>query len=69
MGLDYLYENMIIVRGILKGADKSKPIKLLKVTWDGLDERGEEISSGIYLYRLFVSKIEFSQPRKLVLMK
>jgi flagellar hook assembly protein FlgD len=38
-------------------------------TWDGKSESGDDLPSGVYFYRLFVSKAEFSKPRKLVLMK
>jgi hypothetical protein len=39
------------------------------ISWDGKNERGEDLPSGIYFYRLFVSKAELSKPKKLVLMK
>jgi hypothetical protein len=37
------------------------------VTWDGKDEKGEEVASGIYLYRLKVG--EYSEVRKMVLLR
>ena len=63
----FIYD--IMGRLVRKLIDENQYPGEYSVTWDGLNERGEELSSGIYLYRLFVSKIEFSQPRKLVLMR
>ncbi len=37
------------------------------ITWDGRDERGREVSSGIYLYRIRVGSIV--QTKKMVLLK
>jgi len=37
------------------------------VSWDGKDERGREVTSGIYLYRLQAG--EYSEVRKMVLVK
>ncbi len=39
------------------------------VTWDGKDEVGKEVASGVYLYRLDVDKNRFTQTRKMVLMR
>ena len=38
-----------------------------RVLWDGRDEKGKEVSSGIYLYRIKAS--EFSQTKKMVLLR
>jgi hypothetical protein len=38
-----------------------------RVEWDGKDEKGEEVSSGIYFYR--IKTPEFSQAKKMVLLK
>lgn len=37
------------------------------VTWDGLNDRGEPVDSGVYFYR-FINK-DFSETRKMVLLK
>ncbi|MEE9552918.1 MAG: FlgD immunoglobulin-like domain containing protein, partial [candidate division Zixibacteria bacterium] len=39
------------------------------LTWDGKDEMRRELPSGVYFYRLFITGIEFSKPKKLMLMK
>ena len=39
------------------------------VTWDGKDEVGKDVASGVYLYRLDVDKDSFTQTRKMVLMR
>jgi flagellar hook assembly protein FlgD len=40
-----------------------------KVTWDGKDDSGKEVASGIYFCRLKVSGLELVQPRKMVLLR
>jgi hypothetical protein len=40
-----------------------------KVRWDGKDDSGKEVASGIYFYRLKVSGIELVKPKKMVLLK
>ena len=37
------------------------------IIWDGRNERGKQVSTGIYLYRMRVN--EFSQTKKMILMK
>jgi hypothetical protein len=40
-----------------------------KVLWDGKDDSGEEVGSGIYFYRLKVSGLQLVKPRKMVLLR
>jgi len=40
-----------------------------RVLWDGKDEEGKEVASGIYFYRLKVSGLELVKPRKMVLLR
>jgi parallel beta-helix repeat protein len=40
-----------------------------KIRWDGKDDSGKEVASGIYFYRLKVSGIELVKPKKMVLLK
>jgi hypothetical protein len=40
-----------------------------KIRWDGKDDSGKEVASGIYFYRLKVSGIELIKPKKMVLLK
>ncbi|UCE20014.1 MAG: T9SS type A sorting domain-containing protein [Gemmatimonadota bacterium] len=47
--------------------DEVKEPGYYEVTWDGLDEEGHEISSGIYFYRL--QSGDFTATRRMVLMK
>jgi len=47
--------------------DKRLPAGSYRVTWDGKDYVGQEVSSGVYLYRLTAD--EFVQSRKMLLLK
>ncbi|MFQ6002597.1 MAG: FlgD immunoglobulin-like domain containing protein, partial [Candidatus Zixiibacteriota bacterium] len=40
-----------------------------KVRWDGKDDSGKEVASGIYFYRLKVSGLELVKPKKMVLIR
>ncbi|MCD6161598.1 MAG: T9SS type A sorting domain-containing protein [candidate division Zixibacteria bacterium] len=40
-----------------------------EVIWDGRDDNGQSLSSGVYFYRMFVTKAELTRPRKLILLK
>ncbi len=52
------------VRTLVDGVERAG---IHKVIWDGRDNRGREVTSGVYLYRLKMGHI--SQTRKLVLLK
>jgi len=52
------------IRTLIKGKERNG---IHKVIWDGRDNKGREVSSGVYLYRLKMGP--FSQTRKLVLLK
>ncbi|HSG28149.1 MAG TPA: FlgD immunoglobulin-like domain containing protein, partial [Candidatus Krumholzibacterium sp.] len=47
--------------------DDIEPAGRHKVVWDGLDQAGNAVSSGIYFYRITAGK--WSQARKMVLMR
>ena len=38
-----------------------------KVTWDGLNDAGNQVSSGVYIYRFEAN--DFSQVKKMMLLK
>ena len=38
-----------------------------RVTWDGRNDAGESVSSGVYFYRLVAN--DFTQTKKMVLLK
>jgi hypothetical protein len=40
-----------------------------KVLWDGKDDSGKEVASGIYFYRLKVSGLELVKPKKMILLR
>jgi parallel beta-helix repeat protein len=40
-----------------------------RVMWDGKNDRGEDLASGVYFYRLKVSGIEFVKGKKMVLVR
>jgi hypothetical protein len=40
-----------------------------KVLWDGKDDSGKEVGSGIYFYRLKVSGLQLVKPKKMVLLR
>jgi hypothetical protein len=54
-----------LVKTLVDGVKAPSPE--YKVTWDGRNDRGQSVASGVYFYRL-VTK-DFSQTRKMVLLK
>jgi len=40
-----------------------------EAVWDGCDDNGQQLSSGVYFYRLFISKAELTKPKKLMLLR
>ena len=49
--------------------DGKKEAGYYKIDWDGRNERGEELASGVYFYRLTAGREEFKATRKLILMR
>ena len=47
--------------------DEPKERGTYEVIWDGKDENGNEVASGVYFYRLQTE--DFTQTKKMVLMK
>jgi hypothetical protein len=47
--------------------DEPEQAGTYEVTWDGRDQNGDEVSSGVYLYRLRAG--DFSEAKKMVLMR
>jgi len=47
--------------------DENQPVGRKEVTWDGRDYQGEQIASGVYLYRLRAG--DFRESKKMVLMR
>jgi flagellar hook assembly protein FlgD len=47
--------------------DEDQTIGDKEVIWDGTNENGEQVASGVYFYRLQAK--DFVQARKMVLMK
>lgn len=46
----------------------SREAKIHTVRWDGRDERGRELASGVYVYRLLAEK-ELMETRKMALVR
>jgi hypothetical protein len=47
--------------------DEQKPAGEYQITWDGKNDSGEEVASGVYFYKL--SAGEFSETKKMVLLR
>lgn len=48
-------------------ADENQTVGKKEVTWDGMNEKGEQVASGVYFYRLQAK--DFIQTKKMVLMR
>ena len=47
--------------------DESRAANVYDITWDGVNDHGERVASGVYFYRLVAGK--FRATRKMVLLK
>ena len=47
--------------------DEQKPAGEYQITWDGKNDSGEEVASGVYFYRMIAG--EFSESKKMVLLR
>jgi flagellar hook assembly protein FlgD len=47
--------------------DEPKEAVTYEVSWDGKDESGDQVASGVYLYRLEAG--DYAQSKKMVLIK
>jgi flagellar hook assembly protein FlgD len=47
--------------------DRPQPAGRFSITWDGRNERGEAVASGVYFYEVAIG--EFRQAKKLVVLK
>ena len=73
--LDKLFELKVVIPLMRQG--KNQKIKTLineqmsagthAIDWDGTDQNGADIASGVYLYRLSAGK--FAESKRMVLMK
>ncbi|ODS41143.1 MAG: hypothetical protein A7315_02155 [Candidatus Altiarchaeales archaeon WOR_SM1_79] len=46
--------------------NEDKPVGCYEVTWDGKNDHGHRVASGVYLYRL--ESKDFVQTRKMILL-
>ena len=53
------------VRTLVK--DKDQAIGLHQIQWDGKDDKGLKVSSGVYIYRLKAGT--FNESKKMLLLK
>jgi flagellar hook assembly protein FlgD len=49
--------------------DASVEAGVLEATWDGKDEAGREVSSGVYFYKLAIDGGKWAETRKMVLIR
>jgi hypothetical protein len=54
-------------RRVVSLVDGTRPAGVQSVTWDGRDEHGQAVASGVYFYRM--ASGNFTQTRKMVLLK
>jgi hypothetical protein len=47
--------------------DGKKPANMYKVSWDGTNDTGQPVATGVYFYRLTAGK--FVQTHKMLLLK
>ena len=47
--------------------DERRPADIYKITWDGLNDSGERVASGVYFFRLRAGK--FTRTKKMLLLK
>ena len=55
-----------LVRTLSSGSQESGEHS---ATWDGKNDRGQEVATGVYFYRLQAHEGKFDQTRKMILMK
>jgi len=54
---------------VLTLIDKEQEPGYYTIHWDGRDEHGREVASGIYFYRLSIGKSPWQECRRMVLLK
>jgi len=57
----------VLGQGVVCLVDQNQPAGQYKVVWDGKDERGQTVASGMYFYRIDADR--FSESRKMILLK
>jgi hypothetical protein len=57
----------ILGRKVATIVDKEKPAGTYTVVWDGTDDKGRHMATGLYIYQLVTE--EFSESRKMLLLK
>jgi len=57
----------ILGRKVKNLVDEYQPAGYKKIIWDGKNDKGEEVASGIYFYRIQAK--DFTQVKKMVLLK
>ena len=57
----------ILGQNIKTIVDEMKPAGDYSIIWDGMDEAGKQVTSGLYIYRMHTGSFSFSN--KLILIK